>query len=112
VKSWVPELVFAGELVERAEAVAETEGSAAAEWVCAGDVAGVADDAGVPVSADVGDPPGVPAKAAADPLVAATDAAAGGFDPDAAHAVRPAPPMTAAIITARTRHILIPLLLR
>jgi len=57
------------------------------------------------VSADVGDAPGAEAKAAADPPVAA-EAAAEGFDPPPAHAVRPAPPMTAATITAGTRHIL------
>lgn len=112
VKLCVPELVFVGELVARgelfgcAEAVAVREGLAAAERTCVGESAGVADDVGVPVSADVGDAPGVPAKAAADPLVAAADAAAEGFDPLAPHALRPAPQMTAATTTAGTRHIL------
>ncbi len=112
VKLCVPELVFVGELVAcgelfgRAEAVAVTEGSAAAERMCVGEVAGVGDDPGVPVSADVGDTPGVAAKPAADALVAAADATAGGFDSLAAHALRPAPQMTAAMITAGTRHIL------
>ena len=69
-------------------------------------VAGVADDAGVFVSADVGDAPGVEDKAAAEPPEAAADATAEEFDPLAPHAVRPAPPMTAAMITAGTRHIL------
>ena len=94
-----------GELFGRAEAVAVTETAVAAR-ACVGESAGVADDAGVPVSADVGDAPGAEAKAAADPLVAAPIAAAEGFDPLAPHALRPAPQMTAAMITAGTRHIL------
>jgi len=113
VKLCVPELVPAeevvacGELFGGAEAVAVTEGSAAAECVCAAEVAGAGDDAGAPVSADVGDAPGVAAKADADPPVAADDATAEGFDPLAAHAVRTAPPMTPAMIAAGTRDILI-----
>jgi hypothetical protein len=109
VKLCVPELVFveefvvAGELFGCVESVAVTEGLAVC--VCVGESAGVGDDAGVLVSADVGDAPGVEAKAAADPFVAA-DAAAEGFDPLAPHALRPAPQMTAAMITAGTRHIL------
>jgi len=106
VKVFVPELVgelvACGELFGRAEAVAVTEGSAAAECTCVGELAGVGDDAGVLVSADVGDAPGVLAEAAADPLVDAAD----GFDPLAPHALRPAPQMMAAMITAGTRHIL------
>ena len=100
----VGEVVGCGELFGCAEAVAVTEGSAAAERLCVGEVVGVRDDPGVPVSADVGAAPGVLAKA--DPLVTAPDAAAGGVDPLAAHAVRPAPPMTTAMITAGTRHVL------
>ena len=105
VKLCVPELVFVGELVARgelfgcAEAVAVTEGLAAVERTSVGESAGVADDVGVPASADVGDAPGVAAKAVAD-------AAAEGFDPLAPHALSPAPQMTAATITAGTRHIL------
>jgi hypothetical protein len=105
VKSCVPELVFVGELVARgelfglAEAVAVTERLAAAECRCVGEAVGVEDAVGVPANADVGDPPGVAAKAVAD-------AAAEGFDPLAPHALRPAPQMTAATITAGTRHIL------
>jgi hypothetical protein len=38
--------------------------------------------------------------------MAADDAPAAGFTALAPHAVRPAPPMTAAMITAGTRHIL------
>jgi hypothetical protein len=106
VKLCVPELVFVGELFGCAEAVAVTECLAAAERTCVGESAGVADDVGVPVSADVGDAPGVAAKAVGDPLAAAADAAAEGFDPLAPHALRPAPQMTAVTITAGTRHIL------
>jgi hypothetical protein len=104
VKSCVPE-VGCGVSVVRAEAVAVPEALAVAERLCVGEVAGV-DDPGVPVSADVGDAPGVVAESAAEPLVAAVEATAEGFDPLAPHAVRPAPPMTAAMITAETRHIL------
>jgi hypothetical protein len=106
VKVCVPELVFVEELVvcgELCGCVAVTEGVAVC--VCVAESAGVGDDAGVLVSADVGDAPGVEAKAAADPFVA-PDAAAEGFDPLAPHALRPAPQMTAAMITAGTRHIL------
>jgi hypothetical protein len=102
----VLELVFVGELFGRAEAVAVTEGLAAAECTCVGESAGVGDDAGGLVSADVGDPPDGPAKAADDPLVAGADAVAEGFAPLNPHALRPAPQMTAAMITAGTRHIL------
>jgi hypothetical protein len=111
VKSCVPELVLVeelvacGELFGLAEAVAVTEGLAAAECTCVGEADGVGDDVGVLVSADVGDPPDGPAKAA-DPLGAAADEVAEGVDPLAPHALRPAPQMTAAMITAGTRHIL------
>ena len=103
------EVVALGELVVLAEAVAVTEGSAAAERVLAGEADEVGDEPGVPVSADVSDPASVAAKAAAEPPGAGADTVAGGaegLDPLAAHAVRPAPPMTAAMITAGTRHIL------
>ena len=99
----VEELVACGELFGLAEAVAE--GLAAAECRCVGEVEAVGDDVGVLVSADVGDPPDGAAKAVADPLVAA-DGMAGGVDPLAPHALRPAPQMTAPMITAGTRHIL------
>jgi hypothetical protein len=106
VKLPVPELVcvaeLVGELFGREEVVAVTEGLAAAECVRVGESAGVGDDVGVPVSADVGDAPGVEA----DPLGAAADPAAAGFDPLAPHALKPAPQMTAAMITAGTRDIL------
>jgi hypothetical protein len=107
VKLCVPELVFVGELDARGElfgrAEAVAEGLAAAERTCVGESAGVGDDVGVPVSADVGDAPAVEAKA--DPLAAA-DPSAEKVDPLAPHALRPAPQMTAATITAGTRHIL------
>jgi hypothetical protein len=105
VKLCVPELVFVEELVVRGELFGCTEAVAVTEGARVGESACVGDDAGVPVSADVGDAPGVEAKAVADPFVAA-DAAAEGFDPLAPHALRPAPQMTAAMITAGTRHIL------
>jgi hypothetical protein len=111
VKSCVPELVFTGELVAggelagRAGAVAVTEGCAAAGCVWAGDVAAAGDDPAVPVRADVGDAPGVSAEAVAELLAAAAGVTAEGLDPLAAHAVRPAPPMTAAMIKAGTRHL-------
>ena len=67
--------------------------------------------AGVLGRADVGDAVGVEARAADEPIEAAAEAAAdaaaeGVDDPLAPHAVRAAPPMTAAIITTGTRHIL------
>ena len=86
--------------------MAVTEGLAAAECACVGEFAGVGDDVGVPVNADVGDPPDGPAKAV-DPLGAAADATAAGTDVLPPHALTPAPQMTAAMITAGTRHILI-----
>jgi hypothetical protein len=112
VKLCVPEPVLVEEFVARGvavaceepfgltEAMAVTEGSAAAECVRAGEVAGVL------VSADVGCDPGVPDRAVAEPPEVAADATAEGVDPPAAQAVRPAPPMTAAMITAGTRHFL------
>jgi hypothetical protein len=116
VKSCVPdavlpeELVVCGEavacreLVGRAEADAVTEEWAAAECRCVGEAEG--DAPGVPVSADVGDAPGVVARAVADPLAGGTEEAAEGFDVLPPHAVKPTPPMTAAMITAETRLVL------
>ena len=89
--------------------MAVTEGLAAAECRCVGEVVGVA---GASVRADDGDDLGAADKAAAEPPEAAAGATAEEFDPPAAHAVRPAPPMTAAMITAGTRHILMLLPLR
>jgi hypothetical protein len=106
VKVCVPELVLeelvaCGEL-GRTEAVAVAEGLAAAECLRVGELAGVGDAAGVLVNATVGDPP-----ARADPLgAAAGDVVVEVFDPLAPHALKPAPQMTAAMITAGTRRIL------
>jgi hypothetical protein len=83
--------VGAGELPECEEAVAE--GRAVAECV----LVEVGDDAGAP---DAGDDPDGAADAVGEPPVAAE-----GLDP-LAHAVKPTPPMTAAMITAGTRRIL------
>jgi hypothetical protein len=109
VKLCVPELVLVEELVARGElfgltdAVAVTERLAAADCRCVGEADGVGDDVGVLVSADVG---AAPDGLAADPLVTAAEGSAEGVDPLAPHALRPAPQMTAAMITAGTRHIL------
>jgi hypothetical protein len=94
----VEEVVGCGELVECS--VAGVEG-ATAEWVCVCEADGVEDDWGVPVYADVGAAPGVVATVT-DGVVDEVD-----VDPLAAHALRPAPPITTAMITAGTRHILI-----
>ena len=99
VKLFVPELVPAGELgggggADGVEELFECEeAGAAAECV----LVDVGDDAGAP---DAGDDPDGAAEAVGEPPVAAE-----GLDP-VPHAVRPAPPMTAAMITAGTRHIL------
>src|ERR1700733_7787676 len=103
VKSCVPEAVFVAEAFglgegvacgELSECVAVTEGSAAAECVFVG--------VGDGVSAGVGVAAAVATWLVAGPLVAADTTGA----ELAPHAVRPAPPMTAAMITAGTRHIL------
>jgi hypothetical protein len=97
------ELVACGELVGCAEAVAVAERLGAAECVRVGELDGVGDDAGVLVNEAVGDPPA----RADDPLgAAAADVVAEGVDPLAPHALKPAPQMTAATITAGTRRIL------
>jgi hypothetical protein len=106
--AFVGEVVACGELFGCAETVTETLGSAAALWVCVGEAAGAEADPGVPVSADVGDAPVGAANAADDPVGAAAGELVGGFDPAAPHAVRQAPPMTAAMIAAGTRDILMP----
>jgi hypothetical protein len=62
--------------------------------------------------ADAGaDPPAVDT-AAAEPPEAGADAASDGVDPVPPHAVRPAPPMIAAMITTGTPRILMLLLLQ
>jgi hypothetical protein len=107
VKLFVPELeppepgeVAGYGVLFACEAVAE--GLAAAEFLCVGvgdDPGALADDGDVPDGADeaVGEPP------------EAVEPAAEGLVPLDAHAVSPAPPMTAAMITAGTRRILMPL---
>jgi hypothetical protein len=96
------ELVACGELVGCAEAVAVAERLGAAEWVRVGELDAVGDDAGVLVNEAVGDPPA----RADDPLGAAAGGTVEEFDPLAPHALKPAPQMTAAMITAGTRRIL------
>jgi hypothetical protein len=105
VKLCAPELVPAGELAGGgvlfgyAEffvfAEALVEGAAVAEFVPVDEAVGAPD---APDAAD---------EAVGEPPEAAPVAAAEGLDPLVPHAVRPAPPMTAAMITAGTRHILI-----
>jgi len=86
-------------------AVAVTDGLTAAECAIVGEADGVGDDAGALVSADVGESAGEPAKAADEPVGAATaDAAPEGLDELPPHAARPAPAMATAMITAGTRH--------
>jgi hypothetical protein len=112
VKSCVPELeelVACADVVACAEvlacAVAVTDGLTAAECAIVGEADGVGDDAGALVSADVGEFPGGSAKAADEPVGAATaDAAAEGLDELPPHAARPAPAMATAMITAGIRH--------
>jgi hypothetical protein len=107
VKSPVPELEeLDEELVACAEVVAcAVDGSTAAECTMVGEADGVGDDAGSLVSADVGESPGEPAKAADEPLGApAADGAAEGLDELPPHAARPTPAMATAMITAGTRH--------
>jgi hypothetical protein len=107
VKVCVPELVLEelvarGELVGCTEAVAVAERFGAAECLRVGELAGVGDDAGVLLNEAVGDPP-----ARADvPLGAAAGGTVEEVDPLAPHALKPAPQMTAAMITAGTPRIL------
>ena len=96
------ELVARGELVGCAEAVAVAERLGAAECLRVGELAGVGDDAGVLLNEAVGDPPA----RADDPLGAAAGGTVEEVDPLAPHALKPAPQMTAAMITAGTPRIL------
>jgi hypothetical protein len=107
-----PELEWVGELDACAEAVELTGGFGASEGVAGAEVAGV-EVAGVEAGADAGDdPPLAVDTAAAEPPEAGPDAASDGVDPLPPHAVRPAPPMTAAISTTGTPRILMLLLLQ
>jgi hypothetical protein len=106
VKVCVPELVLEelvarGELVGCAEAVAVAERFGAAECLRVGELAGVGDDAGVLLNEAVGDPP-----ARADVPLGAAAGEVEEVDPLAPHALKPAPQMTAAMITAGTPRIL------
>lgn len=102
----VAELVGCADLVGRADLVAEAEDLARAERVAAAETAGVAEGPGPVASPDGEDDPDGADKAVAEPPEADEDAAATGFDPVPAHAVRPAPAATTAMITAGNRHIL------
>lgn len=94
----VADFVGVAVLVGRADLVAMGE----ALCVAAAEVAGVtegADSVEGPDGEDGAD------KAVAEPLAAADDAAVGEFPPSPAHAVRPVPATTTAMITAGIRHI-------
>jgi hypothetical protein len=98
--------VLAGgaEAVECAGVVAVTGDFVTAGCVAAGEVAAVeGGDAGAELAAV--------ATAPTEPPEAGPDAAVDGVDPVPPHALRPAPPMTAAaaMITTGTRRILMPL---
>ena len=80
-----------------------TDGAAVAECRWVGEADG--DGLGVSVSPDVGEAPFVPARALADPPVAAADGRTGGVDPLVPHAAKPTPPMTTAMITAGIRRV-------
>ena len=99
------ELVCVAGLVGRAECVAAAEGIVAAERLGVTEAAGVADGAGALGDPGVWDETGAADNVPDEPPEGGADAAAE-FDPVPAHAVRPAPPTTTAMITAGTRHIL------
>ena len=94
------ETVGCAEAVGYAERVAVAEGLETARCVAAGEVAGVEE------GPDAGDEPAAVATAAAEPPEADPDTAVGELDPVPAHAVRPAPPTTTAMITTGTLRIL------
>ena len=104
-----PELDFVGELDGCAEAcvevVARADGVAAAECVTGADVDGAGEVAGAEAGADAGAELPPVAKAAAEPPEAGADAAEVPVEVPP-HAVRPAPPMTMAMIATGTRDIL------
>ncbi|HEY3879295.1 MAG TPA: hypothetical protein VGM12_11920 [Trebonia sp.] len=101
----VADLVGAADLVGVADlaGVAETLGTA--EFVAAAEVAGVAEGPRLVESPDGEDGPDGADKAVAESPEDAEDAAVGEFPPIPAHAVRPVPATTTAMITADTRHI-------
>jgi hypothetical protein len=113
VKLCVPEVAdFVGVavLVGRADFVGVAVLVARADLVAMGDALCVAaaEVAGVTEGPEsVGSPDGEDGadKAVAEPPAAADDAAVGELPPSPAHAVRPVPATTTAMITAGTRHI-------
>ena len=94
----VAELVGVADFVGRADLVAMGE----ALCVAAAEVAGVTEGADPLEGPDGEDGTD---KAVAEPPAVADDAAVGEFPPSPAHAVRPVPATTTAMITAGTRHI-------
>lgn len=94
----VADLVGIADLVGRADLVAMGE----ALCVAAAEVAGVTEG---PDSVESPDGEDGADKAVAEPPASADDAAVGEFPPSPAHAVRPVPATTTAMITAGTRHI-------
>jgi hypothetical protein len=107
VKLCVPELpevadfVGVGECVGVADLVGRADLVAAAEALCVAraEVTGVADGPDGEDGLDGAD------NAVAEAPEAAEDAAVGAFPPIPAHAARPVPATTTAMITARTRHM-------
>jgi hypothetical protein len=94
----VADLVGIADLVGRADLVARGE----ALCVAAAEVAGVTEG---PDSVESPDGEDGADKAVAEPPAAADDAALGDFPPSPAHAVRPVPAITTAMITAGSRRI-------
>ena len=101
-----PELPCVGEPVGLAEVVRRTGGVVVADDLVTAGCVAAAEVAGVEDGADAGDERVAVAKAAAEPPEAGADAAVDEVDPVPPHAVRPAPPMTAVMITTGTRRIL------
>jgi len=102
----VAELVGCAETVACADDVARADDVTTAGCVTAADVAGDADVAGAEEGADTGAELPPVARAAAEPPEAGADAAEVPVEVPP-HAVRPAPPMTMAMIATGTRDILI-----
>jgi hypothetical protein len=88
-----------------ADLVGVTEALATAECVAAAEVAGVAEGPFLVESPDGEDGPDGADKAVAESPEDAEDAVVGELPPIPAHAVRPVPAMTTAMIAADTRHI-------
>jgi hypothetical protein len=101
-----PELPCVGELAGLAEVVERARGVAVADDLVTAGCVAAAEVAGVEGGAEAGDEPVAVAKAAAEPPEADADPAVDEVDPVPPHAVRPAPPITTAMITTGTRRIL------